>query len=197
MPGEFNYCPRCGHALAEKSIEDRPRPYCPSCGYVVFLDPKLAVVVLISVDANLVMVRRATEPALGRWSFPSGYVDRGEPVEDAGKREVMEETGLDVRVQKLVGLYSARGREVVLAAYSADVVGAVSSPATRSMRPPYFRSTNCLHCPFRMTTRSSTTGDYWPAASSDSSPWFDYNSSSSIPVIAVSRLPGPIPPPLR
>ena len=128
MPGEFNYCPRCGHELAEKSIEDRPRPYCPSCDYVVFMDPKLAVVVLISVDAKLVMVRRANEPALGRWSFPSGYVDRGEPVEEAGKREVMEETGLDVRMKELVGLYSARDQTVVLAAYSADVVGGSLQP---------------------------------------------------------------------
>ena len=123
MTGEFKYCSRCGHTLSEKSIEDRPRPHCPSCGHVVFLDPKLAVVMLISVDGKLVMVRRATEPALGRWSFPSGYVDRGEPVEEAGQREVMEETGLDVRVRELVGLYSARDRMVVLAAYSADVVG--------------------------------------------------------------------------
>ena len=128
MPGEFNYCQRCGHTLAEKSIEDRPRPYCPSCGHVVFLDPKLAVVVLVTVDARLVLVRRATEPALGRWSFPSGYVDRGEPVEEAGQREVWEETGLDVRLRDMVGLYSSRDRPVVLAVYTAEVVGGSLKP---------------------------------------------------------------------
>ena len=104
-------------------IEGRPRPYCPSCGYVAFFDPKVATVVLVSVDDNLVLVRRGIEPAMGRWSFPSGYVDRGEAVEDAAVREVNEETGLDVQLTGMVGLYSKRGSPVVLAVYSAQVVG--------------------------------------------------------------------------
>ena len=43
------------------------------------------------------------EPGLGLWSLPGGYVDRGEVVETAAEREVMEETGLDVRIRGLVG----------------------------------------------------------------------------------------------
>ena len=148
MPGEFNYCQRCGHALAEKSIEGRPRSHCPSCGYVVFLDPKLAVVVLITVDAKLVMVRRAIEPAMGRWSFPAGYVDRGEPVEEAGTREVKEETGLDVRVRDLIGLYSLRDRPVVLAAYAADVVGGSLQPGPEVQEAALFSVDELPPLPF-------------------------------------------------
>ncbi len=123
MSEEAKFCQRCGHALAEKQVEHRARPWCPACGYVVFLDPKVAVVVLARADGQLVMVRRSIEPALGRWSFPSGYVDRGEAVEDAAVREVMEETGLEVTLDGFVGLYSSKHSTVVLAVYSAEVAG--------------------------------------------------------------------------
>ena len=124
MSEDFRFCHRCGGRLTLRTVHDKARPTCPDCGYVVFLDPKLAVVVLVSMDGRLVLVRRAIEPALGRWSFPSGYVDRGETVEEAAReREVHEETGLEVRLTGFVGLYSGRDNPVVLAVYSADVTG--------------------------------------------------------------------------
>ena len=114
--------------MAERVVEGRPRPCCPECGFVVFLDPKLAAVVLALLDGRLMLVRRGVEPAMGRWSFPAGYVDRGEAVEDAARREMREETGLDVRLDFLVGLYSSTGRPVALAAYAATIVGGTMGP---------------------------------------------------------------------
>lgn len=130
MPVGINYCQRCGARLGLRKVEGKERPVCPRCGQVVFLDPKVAAVVLISLDGKLVLVRRGIEPALGRWSFPSGYVDRGERVEDAAVREVLEETGLEVEVNRLVGLYSSRGSAVILAVYSARVVGGRLRPGS-------------------------------------------------------------------
>ncbi|MBM3944502.1 MAG: NUDIX hydrolase [SAR202 cluster bacterium] len=104
-------------------LEGKPRPHCAACGHVVFLDPKLAAVVLIGEERRILMVRRGVEPAMGRWAFPSGYVDRGETVEDAAVREVEEETGLRVTLNRLVGLYSSAGSHVVLAAYDARITG--------------------------------------------------------------------------
>ena len=125
MTGDFNYCQRCGHELSEKEIEGRNRHYCPDCGFIVFLDPKVVAVVLLEMDDKLVMVRRGVEPEMGRWAFPSGYVDRGEVVEEAAKREVKEETGLEVEIDNFVGLYSLTGNIVILAVYSAHVVGGI------------------------------------------------------------------------
>ncbi|MCH8310057.1 MAG: NUDIX domain-containing protein [Chloroflexi bacterium] len=99
------------------------RPKCRSCGLVVYFDPKIAAVVLVSQRDDLLFVRRAIEPMLGRWSFPSGYVDRGEVVEHAAVREVREETNLDVELTGLVGVYSSDGNPVVLIAYAARVTG--------------------------------------------------------------------------
>jgi ADP-ribose pyrophosphatase YjhB (NUDIX family) len=87
------------------------------------MDPKIAAVVLITVDEKLVLVKRGAEPAFGSWAFPSGYVDRGEVVEDAARREVKEETSLDVEIDHFIGLYSKTGNAVVLAVYAAHVVG--------------------------------------------------------------------------
>ena len=127
---EIKFCQRCAHRLEERRVENRVRPYCPCCGHVVFLDPKVAAVVLGSTDGKLVMVRRGIEPALGRWSFPSGYVDRGEVVEDAAVREVREETELDVDLVGFVGLYSGKNSTVILAVYAAKVVGGFQKPGS-------------------------------------------------------------------
>ena len=143
-----NFCQRCGHRLAQRAVDSIPRPYCPGCGYVVFLDPKLAAVVLATTDGKLVMVRRATEPAIGRWSFPSGYVDRGEAVEDAAVREVKEETGLDIEIAELVGLYSRSGNPVVLAVYSAQVVGGLMEPGDEVQETALFDPDELPALPF-------------------------------------------------
>jgi ADP-ribose pyrophosphatase YjhB (NUDIX family) len=68
-------------------------------------------------------VRRDIEPHLGEWSFPSGYADAGEVLEEAAVRETKEETGLDVRIERLLAVHSAAGERVVFVAYAARVTG--------------------------------------------------------------------------
>ncbi len=122
MRREPRFCQYCGGGLEIELVEERPRPRCSACGVTVFEDPKLAAVTLVSRDGKLALVRRGVEPHLGRWSFPSGFVDRGERVEDAAVRETLEETGLHVRLTGLVGLYSDTGQPVALAVYAAEIV---------------------------------------------------------------------------
>jgi 8-oxo-dGTP diphosphatase len=124
----MRYCSNCGQALGEREVGGKVRPACPACGMVVFEDPKLAVAVLIERDGQMLMGRRSRNSASpGKWSFPAGFVDRGERVEDAAVREVREETGLEVRLDHLLGLYSATGETVVLAVY-------VGTPAGGTLR---------------------------------------------------------------
>jgi 8-oxo-dGTP diphosphatase len=114
----IRYCQLCGRELGARMIDGKPRRHCHR-----FLDPKVAAAVLALVDGKLVLVKRGTEPQIGRWAFPSGFVDRGEAVEDAAVREFREETGLDARLERLIGVYSATGSPVVLVVYKASVVG--------------------------------------------------------------------------
>jgi 8-oxo-dGTP diphosphatase len=121
-PGE-PHCLRCGTRLIERPRDHRPRPTCPRCGWVLFSDPKVAVAALLSIGDRILLCRRAIDPGLGKWSFPAGFVDRGEEVRSALEREVAEETGLAPRLGRLVGVYSAAGNPVVLIVYAAEAEG--------------------------------------------------------------------------
>jgi 8-oxo-dGTP diphosphatase len=124
------YCQQCGSPTEERLVEDRLRPVCTVCRTVTYLDPKLAVAVVIEREGRLLFGRRGvgTREA-GKWSFPAGFVERGERVEDAAVREVAEEVGLRIELGRLLGLFSERGETVVLAVYAA--AAAIGTPVAR------------------------------------------------------------------
>src|SRR5579859_4843146 len=114
----MGYCLVCGTPLESRRHEDRDRPTCPSCGFIHYLDPKVAVAVVLGDEKRGVLLcRRCIDPGSGRWSFPAGYVNRGEVLEGAAVREVLEELGVTVRLGGLVGVYSEQDEPVVLVVY--------------------------------------------------------------------------------
>ncbi len=116
------FCQQCGGSTEQLDIQGTPRPVCTSCGAVTYLDPKLAVAVVIERDGRFLLGRRGvgTREA-GKWGFPAGYVDRGEVVEAAAVREAREEVGLEVVLGPLLGLLSSEGESVVLAVFAAEI----------------------------------------------------------------------------
>jgi ADP-ribose pyrophosphatase YjhB (NUDIX family) len=122
----YKFCPRCGGPLERRLLKpsEPERPVCAQCGFVFYIDPKIAVGTIIeTTSGRLVLVRRAIEPGYGKWVFPGGYVDRGEPLTAAAIREAREECGLDVRLDGLVNVYSYAGRAPVIIVYAATAVG--------------------------------------------------------------------------
>ena len=116
-PESYKFCPLCGGQLANRLLKvgDPERLVCTACGYVYYIDPKLAVLALVPYGEGLVMVRRAIEPGYGLWVVPGGFVDMGEKVEDAVVRETLEEASLNVRVVRLLNVHSyLHSRTVVL-----------------------------------------------------------------------------------
>lgn len=122
---EYRFCPRCGGTLASRILRaaDPPRLACQACGFVLFIDPKVATGAVFNLDGGVLLVRRAIEPSYGKWVFPGGYVDRGESLECAAIREVKEECGLDVCLTRLLGVYSYAGNPVILIVYVGEVMG--------------------------------------------------------------------------
>src|SRR5437762_724687 len=110
----MKFCPQCGTPLTNRLLHGHDRPACSSCGFVHYAGPKVAVGVMIAREGRLLLNRRAIDPGKGLWSFPSGYVDLGESTAQAAIREVQEETGYEVRLAGLVGVYSNAARPVVL-----------------------------------------------------------------------------------
>lgn len=124
-PAAYRFCPPCGGALSSRVIKagEPARLVCDGCGFVMYLNPKLAACAITAMDGRVVLLRRGIEPELGKWAFPGGFVDRGETAGDAAARETREEVGLLVEVENLVGVYSYPGNEVVVVVYSARSVG--------------------------------------------------------------------------
>jgi ADP-ribose pyrophosphatase YjhB (NUDIX family) len=124
MNPPYRFCPVCGAPLEPRVLKatEPKRLVCtsPACGFVFYLDPKTAVGTVIRMpDDRIVLVRRAIEPGYGKWVFPGGYVDRGEELTIAAIREAREESGLDVRIDHLINIYSYGGRAPIVIVYAA------------------------------------------------------------------------------
>ena len=119
-----NYCPVCGRRLVSRHLSGRMRPYCPNCDRPVYFDPKVAVVVFIERDDHVLLIQRAVDPGKGKWALPAGFVDHDESPEEAALRETLEETHLQIRVDKLLAVFPKRdhGLADIIIAYSAQVL---------------------------------------------------------------------------
>ncbi len=142
------FCSGCASVLEIQDVEGYQRPVCPNCGRVVYHDPKIAATCIVERQGAVLMIKRDNQVGFGLWSMPGGYVDRGEAVEDAAIREVKEETGLEVRLTGLLGLYSTADTTVVLAAYSAEVTGGTLSPGSEAQETGLFDPDKLPPLPF-------------------------------------------------
>lgn len=121
---DFRFCPRCGHGLEPQVVKsgEHARPACTACGFVAYLDPKLAACTVFMHDGGVVLLKRDTAPQLGKWVFPGGFVNRGEPVHAAAIRETREEVNLRVGLTGILDVYSFPGEETAVVVYAAHVL---------------------------------------------------------------------------
>jgi len=87
--------------------DDRKRRICTTCGFVDYVNPKIvAGAVAQSADGRLLMCKRAIEPRKGFWTLPAGFMEEGESVADAARREAREEACADLELIDLLAVYS-------------------------------------------------------------------------------------------
>ena len=153
---EYKFCPRCGTALLHEERFGKVRPVCPQCGWIHFLDPKVAAAVLVEQDGRVLLVRRVNEPFRGFWTLPAGFVNGGEYPAEAAARECLEETGLSVRVTRVFDIVSGRehprGADFVIV-YHAEVVGGELSPNDDADAAEWFPLKDLPPLAFRATQK--------------------------------------------
>lgn len=151
---EFNYCPRCGTSVVHKELYGRVRPVCPQCGWIHFVDPKVAAAVLIEENGRVLLVRRAGEPFRGFWTLPAGFINGGEDPGEAAVRECLEETGLKVRLTRLLDILSGkehpRGADFIIV-YQAEVIEGELKPDDDVDAAAWFERESLPQLAFRAT----------------------------------------------
>jgi ADP-ribose pyrophosphatase YjhB (NUDIX family) len=127
---EARFCPRCGQPA---EVTFPRRIVCSHCGYSAYFNPKpVAAAIPVDEHGRVILLRRGFDPGKGLWTFPGGFVDLGESVEEAALREADEELGLAVQLGPLVGVYSRPDERVVLIVYRARALG---EPRTTAEAP--------------------------------------------------------------
>jgi len=100
---EFIYCPKCSARLVKEEIDGILRNYCSKCQYVQYINPLPGVSVLIEKDSKLLIGKRSLNSIeSGKWCLPCGFVEHQENYLDAAHREVLEETGLEIKIRNYI-----------------------------------------------------------------------------------------------
>jgi len=99
------YCHFCGNPLIDKFVEGRTRRHCEHCSIPIYENPVPATcLVAIDEKERLLLVKRSVDPKKGYWCLPGGFMELKETPEEAALREFKEETGLNGKINTLLGV---------------------------------------------------------------------------------------------
>ncbi len=156
MTDEVNFCIKCGTRLVREILFGRLRPTCPLCKWVYFADPKVAAAILIEDQSRVLLTRRVNDPQRGLWSLPAGFVDAGEDPAQAAIRECLEETGLQIRILRLIDVIAGqehpRGAHILIA-YQGEITGGALQAGDDADQAAFFSRQNLPPLAFSTTRR--------------------------------------------
>ncbi len=153
---EAHFCPMCGTRLENRERYGTMRPICPACGHIVFFMPAVAVLTLILQDERVLMVQRAHDPKKGLWVLPAGFVEWDEDPAAAAVREVLEETCLTVKIDRLLDVFHTPddgGLADIVIAYAATILEGTPRAADDAEDIGWFSRDNLPEMAFLPTER--------------------------------------------
>lgn len=128
------FCPDCGAACVRKVPEGdhRERSVCSACEAIHYVNPKVVVGCIVEASGRLLLCKRLIEPALGKWTFPAGYLECGESAFAGAARETLEESEARVEYLGLHAMLDIPHIGQTYQVYRAKLVGTHFAPTPES-----------------------------------------------------------------
>lgn len=132
MAGSF--CTECGSPteLRVPEGDNRERAVCTNCGHIRYVNPNVVVGCIVEAGDQLLLCKRAIEPALGRWTFPAGYLECNESSPAGAARETLEESDAEVEILGLHAALDIPHISQLYMVYRARLVGTHFGPGEES-----------------------------------------------------------------
>jgi mutator protein MutT len=127
--------------LQQRYAEGRDRLVCEKCGFIFYQNPIPAAAVILQQNHRILLVKRKFAPRAGDWSLPAGFIEWGEGPEQTAVREVQEETGLNIALHSLYGVYPGRDYpdyEILLVVYRGEILGGELQPGDDALEAQWF-----------------------------------------------------------
>lgn len=104
MTSLLKFCPKCGKRLSV-SKKEKGKNFCQNCGFLFYLNPAPCVGAVIIKDKKILLGKRKKKPYKGCWDIPGGFMEPGEKPQEALKREIKEELGIEIVVKDLIDFF--------------------------------------------------------------------------------------------
>lgn len=137
----MKFCTHCGGPLQRGVPEgdDRLRHICEDCGTIHYQNPKLIAGCIPVWGDRVLLCKRAIEPRLGYWTLPAGFMELGETLAEAARREAREEANVELEIDQLYAVFSLPHISQVYAFFRARMVEERFSAGPESLETRLFR----------------------------------------------------------
>lgn len=137
----MQFCAQCGSRDVERRLplgDIGLRYVCGTCGAVHYQNPNIVAACVVTWNGAVLLCRRAIEPFIGQWTIPAGYLELGETVEEAARREAEEEAGARVGELNLMALYNLPMFGEVYLVYRGQLAHPVVAAGPESLEVRFF-----------------------------------------------------------